>query len=294
MKTQIANSHLISVPPRPGASALHAALVDLDGCHDEEIQVIARGLTFATPRELCGLRAVVERAAVVAERVHLDCPANDHLHRYLERMDLYRDLPDNVTLSRRRPRLRRRVRDGELVELVSISTLEDVDLLDTRVAKVAEGQVGPGSVARALVTAVAAAAENAVHHAASPFGALVAAQSYKRTGLELAVVDIGDGIPATLARNPKFAGLSDIQAVERALEDHVSCVREPGRGAGLWEFVRDVSRGGNATLGIASGHADLRISWSDGAETRNATTARQPVPGTWIWVRLEASKGENR
>lgn len=294
MTVKTMNTHVVSVPPRSDGDLLHRTIAELDGCGEHEVSLMASSLRFATPREVCGLRAVLEHAAANTGRVYFDCPASDDIHRYLERMDFYRDLPTNVFLSRSRPRLRRRERGDRLIELCCVRTPADVERLDDRVAEIAEGQVGPGSVARAFVTAIGAAAENAVDHAESPIGALVSAQRYTAAGLELAVVDLGEGIPNTLARNPNHRGLTDIEAVELALEDHISRIAEAGHGAGLWEFIRDVSRGGDATVGIASGHADLRISWTGGIEKRNATTPRQPVPGTWIWVRLEASKGEKQ
>jgi hypothetical protein len=297
MKTQIANhtnAYVISVPPRSDGDLLHRTIAELDGCGEREVSLMASSLRFATPREVCALRAVIEHAAANAGRVYFDCPASDDIHRYLERMDFYANLPENVSLSRQRPRQRRRDLGDRLIELLCVRDAADVDRLDGRLSEIAKGQLGPGSAANAFVTAISAAAENSVDHADSPIGALVSAQRYTASGLELAVVDLGHGIPTTLARNPDHAGLTDIEAVELALEDHVSGVTDAGRGAGLWEFIRDVRRGGDASVGIASGYADLRISWRSGVEKRNAARPSQPVPGTWIWVRLEASKGENR
>ena len=248
---------------------------------------MAGSLSFATPRDICGLRALLDHAAANTERVDFDCPTNRGVHRYLERIDFYKDLPANVQLSQSRPSIRRSARETQLVELVRIDAGDDVENLMDRVSKIADGQVNSRHLAIAFATAIGAATENVVEHAESPIGALVAAQRYKSTGLELAVVDLGAGIPATLARNPNHRGLTDMAAVERALKDGVSSVAGDGRGTGLWELVKAVSRGGNSTLGIGSAAAELSISWQKGSAVQNATTPVHAIRGTWIWVRLE-------
>ena len=286
MSVKAQNSYMVSVPPRSAAGEIHVAIAALEE-PQEAVRLMAGSLTFATPREICGLRALVDHAAMSAEVVEFDCPANAEVHRYLERVDFYEDLPDNVELSLSRPNLRRRNQESHLVELIRIRSTDDVEELMTRVSRVAKAEVGHGNVARAFATAIGAATENVVEHAASPIGALVAAQRYQTRGLELAVVDLGDGIPTTLARNPSHRGLVDLKAVERSLEDGVSSVEEEGRGTGLWELVEAVGRGDNSTLGIASGRADLTLSWDAGRPGRYATTPAHVIRGTWIWVRLE-------
>jgi hypothetical protein len=284
VKTQ--NSYMVSVPPRSSGSEIHAAIAAMAEPH-ENVRLMAGSLNFATPREICGLRALVEHAAASAEHVDFDCPARGDVHRYLERVDFYEDLPNNVDLSRPRPTVRRLDQKRNLVELIRVRSTDDVETLMNRVSTIAMGQVGPGHVAKTFATAIGAATENVVEHAGSPIGALVAAQRYQRTGLELAVVDLGEGIPTTLARNHNHCGLRDLEAVERSLEDGVSSVDKPGRGTGLWELVEAVARGGNSTLGVGSGRADLTLSWQGGQPVRYATTPGYVIRGTWIWVRLE-------
>jgi anti-sigma regulatory factor (Ser/Thr protein kinase) len=281
-------SYNVSIPPRSSGAELHAAIADLTANPADEVRLMSGSLQFVTPREVCGLRALLDHAAANAAHVYFDCPADPNVHAYLERIDFYKDLPENVTLSRPVRPSRRRDRWERLIELLSIHTSEDVARLSSRVSAVAAAQLGSGPVAAALATGIAAATENVIDHANSPIGALIAAQRYEGKGLELAVVDLGAGIPTTLGRNPDHMGLRDLEAVERALEDGVSSTGEAGRGAGLPDFVNRVSRGGNATLGIASGCADLRLSWQAGRHTQNATTPMHPVPGTWIWLRLRA------
>lgn len=205
-------------------------------------------------------------------------------------MNVYDRLPGNVVLSMPRPQIRRRDLEGQLIELIRIRTADDAEALMDRVNVVACGQFSQSTLARAFATAIGAAAENSVVHSQSPSGALVAAQRYERTGLELAVVDRGLGIPHTLSQNPLHASLNDLEAVERSLQDGVSSSPKEGRGAGLWKLEAAVAASREATLAIASGRADLSLSWRAGRRTCNRTTPAEPISGTWISIRLEGGK----
>jgi len=226
MRVKAQNAFQVSVPPRSSGAEIHSAIQMLRGFR-EEVRLYAGSVQFVTPREICGLRALVDHAAGLARCVVFDCPVNDDVHRYLARVDFYANLPSNVMLSRPVPSLRRRDRRERLIEVVRIRTPDDVESLIRRVWDVAKAHFGGGSVAVVCATAVAAATENVIDHARSPIGALVCAQRYQRIGLELAVVDLGRGIPTTLRQNPTHARLTDLEAVERAIEDGVSSVQDP-------------------------------------------------------------------
>lgn len=276
----------LSVPPRVAHTELHRAIVDLDGECDR-FDILASSLDFVTPLELCGLRALLDHASRRARVVHFDHPVNPNAHNYLTRMDFFRDLPENVELSGPVPQLRRNPLRESLIELCRITTIEGVEALPERVWQIARPHFGSGPIAKACGTAIAAATENVLNHAESPIGALVAAQRYKRTGIELAVVDLGVGIPTTLRRNPDYAELTDLDALEAALRDKVSATGKEGRGAGLWELLTTASRAGNATLTIQSGHAHHTVSCSKGGTTTYQSRPACPVPGTWIALQLQ-------
>ena len=282
-------AHIVSVPPRYAAGHLHAAIKEIDGSQ-EDVHLLTGSVKFADPLDICALRSLIDHAAENARRVRVECPSDPSVHRYLERMNVYDCLPRNVTLSTPRPPIRRRNLGERLIELVRISTANDTEALMDRVNAIASGQFGRGTLATAFATAIGAAAENSVVHSQSPSGALVAAQRYERTGLELAVVDRGLGIPHTLTQNPLHSSLNDLEAVERSLQDGVSSSPNEGRGAGLWELEAAVAAGQGATLAIASGQADLSISWRAGRRTCNRTTPAEPISGTWISIRLEGGK----
>jgi hypothetical protein len=300
VKTQ--KAYMVSVPPRSSAAEIHTAISAVNG-DQSEIHLMAGSLDFATPKEVCGLRALIDHAATRADRVVFDCPSRRDVHAYLARANFYADLPPNVQLSRPPPVLRRRNRRLTLLELIRVVSTEDVEGLMDLVYEVAKGQFGIGPVATACTTAIGAAIENVVEHADSPIGALVSAQRYRRfrrrrannstlqvpkTGLELAVVDLGQGIPTTLSRHPNHRGLSDLEALERSLEDGVSSTSDPGRGAGLAELVGAVGRTGHSTLELGSGRASLTLEWANGNHYRQRAVPGYTIRGTWISLRLEA------
>jgi anti-sigma regulatory factor (Ser/Thr protein kinase) len=287
MTVKLQKTYWVSVPPRSSGAELHAAIADLSA-RVPEVRLMAASMNFATPGEICGLRALLDYAAKRADRVMFDCPADTNVHAYLARMDFYVHLPTNVVLSQPAPTIRRRDRRSKLIELVRIRNSDDVEALMDRVHRVAGSHLGTGPAAAACAVAVGEAAANVLDHAGTPEGALVAAQRYKSTGLELAVVDLGDGIPTTLARNPAHRGLQDLDAVECSLKDGVSGIDEPGRGAGLADIVKAVGRAGAASLRLGSGRAQLSVGWTNGRQRRNRIVPGCQVPGTWIALTLEA------
>jgi len=286
MTVKVMNTCSLSVPPSVAHSELHRAIVALDSQCDR-FEVLAGSLRFVTPLELCGLRALIDHAAQLADRVHFDDPLIPDVHNYLARMDFYSDLPPNVELSRKPPTIRRNDRRDNLIELCRIMSIEDVEALPERVWRIAHPHFGTGPTAKACGTAIAAATENVLDHARSPIGALVAAQRYDRAGLELAVVDLGLGIPTTLRANAEFGRLTDLDAVEQAVRDGVTSTGEKGRGAGLAELISTAQRAGNSTLVIQSGYAHLTVSSRGGLANIHRTCPGTPVPGTWISLRLQ-------
>jgi hypothetical protein len=286
MTVKALNSQIISIPPRPSSSDFQRALSTIERSQDE-IVVAATSIQFATPMAVCGLRATLDAAAAVASRVVLACPAIPDVHRYLTRVDVYADLPPNVEMDASLPILVRRERDERLIELVRVRNADDVEALMDRVSRVAGAQLQRAETAIACATAIGAATENVIDHAQSPIGALVCAQRYSAVGLEIAVVDLGLGIPVTLAGNPRHADMTDLAALELALQDGISSSTERGRGAGLAGLLKGVASVGNATLRLAAGRGELVISWKDGRELRYRTIPNYAVRGTWIQAILE-------
>lgn len=202
-------------------------------------------------------------------------------------MDFYDGLPPQVQLSRTPPVLNRRDHRRRLIEICRVESIDDVQSLEGSVWEVAKGHFGTGPTAKACVSVIAAATENVLDHADSAVGAVVAAEKYRTRGLQLAVVDLGRGIPTTLRTRSEYRHLSDVEAVERSLVDGVTSTGEIGRGAGLAEVVSSAQRTRDSTLVIHSGRAQFTVSYRAGVPQVHSSSRGLPTPGTWISLVLK-------
>jgi hypothetical protein len=155
--------------------------------------------------------------------------------------------------------------------------------IDTIVSR----QFGNAQLGRTVARSLAVVCENVIDHARAPIHGLVAAQRYP-DGVELSIVDIGRGIPESLADNPEHRSLTDVEAVERSLRPGVSSRPELGRGSGLPELVALCRQLRGASLRILSGVAHVEVTQRRGRES--VSTANLPVraPGTWVYIRFRA------
>ncbi len=287
MKTYVA-----SIPPYLVDADIHAHMSNIgEGC--ELTEVMAASLKFVFPLDVCLLRFLLDYAAARSESVIFDCPSDPDVHRYLCRMDFYRDLPGNVQLSSAVPNLVRKNLGGSLIEMTRVTKSIDVEDVIHRTWEVTRAQFGSGNMATATATAVGAATENVLDHAESQFGALVAAQRYKK-GLQLAVADLGLGIPTTMRRLPKYSKLSDQDAVALSLKDQETSTGRVGQGAGLYELLTAIGRAGNSNLVIRSGLAHLTIQFQGGLEIRRFLTPPSSIQGTLISIHLLPNKSKNQ
>lgn len=286
MKVKTMKAYTLSIPPRDAHTVVAAAVANLDDSYTR-LDVMAGSVSFATPLDLCALRGLLLHAAGLCNEVLFDCPVTSDVHNYLGRMNFYEGLPPHVLLSRTPPVLNRRDHRTRLIEVCQVASVEDVQELEGSVWEVAKGHFGTGPMAKACVSVIAAATENVLDHADSPVGAVVAAQRYRTTGLQLAVVDLGRGIPTTLRTRAEYRPLTDVQAVQQALVDGVTSTGEEGRGAGLAEIISSARRTKNSTVVIQSGRAQVTLSCSDGTVRAYSSSPAVPTPGTWISLVLK-------
>lgn len=291
-------TYWISIRPRSVGTELHAAIRDLRemaavGSPPKKVHLYAGGLSFATPSEVCGLRAVLEVASRVAARVTFECPSSLGVHRYLQRMNFYADLPSNITLTRPVLPASHRDRGDSLIELTSISSEAQTSQLVRRVMRVAQRDFGSAAILQAFCVAVSETLENAAEHANSEIGALISAQRYETSRLELMVVDIGQGVRRSLAKNPRYADLGDMEALRRSLDDGVSAVEQEGRGGGLPDLINRARSVAWSQVVIRSGKAEVSIEQYGDLVAIQPQSLSVEVTGTWIYVRLESFRDDN-
>ena len=124
-------------------------------------------------------------------------------------------------------------------------------------------------------------AENVVHHAYTDLGGFAVAQSSrKRRTFEIGIVDLGVGVPASLARNPTYAHIStDMAAVATALQPRVSSTPERNAGIGLY-ITKLLLRSNGGQLLVRSGHAAVCRGADETEEEREIH-----FPGTIVALR---------
>ena len=132
-------------------------------------------------------------------------------------------------------------------------------------------------------------AENVIHHAATATGGFAAAQGWRRNGeFEIAIVDLGIGIKASLTQNPEYADVTDdAQAIVRALQPHVSATPERNSGIGLF-VTRLLLRANGGSLLVRSGYGAVYEGASD-----QVTLEQARMPGTLVALRARTDRPLN-
>lgn len=109
---------------------------------------------------------------------------------------------------------------------------------------------------RVLVSAVLELLQNIPHHAAAGQKGVVpvgfAALEEEEDHLHLAVVDSGVGLQGSLAQNPRFWGVSAVEALELVFVEGASRFEDPGRGGAL-RRIREVTMRHGGKLYVRSG-----------------------------------------
>lgn len=129
-------------------------------------------------------------------------------------------------------------------------------------------------------------AENVVHHADTQIGGFAAAQGWPRNHeFEIAIVDLGIGVRASLTKNPDYADISsDAEAITRALQPRVSST--PQRNAGIGLFITKLLLEANGgILLVRSGTGLVRA----GAR-EEATSEEVQLPGTLVALRARTDR----
>jgi anti-sigma regulatory factor (Ser/Thr protein kinase) len=286
VKTHRNPDFTISVPPRSVGEAIHRAIESLwSGNRWELIDLRADAMSFVSPSEMVGLRLVVESAALVADVVRLACPVDPDVHGYLSYMNLFEGLPDNVRINRPAISFRRLGRSKTLIELAPIRDSARVDEFMERTSELLMREYGPGRGFH-MAAAIAEVAANVIDHAQARVAGQVCAQRY-RHGLDIAIGDVGVGIPASLRANPAFGSLTDVEAIRRALDQGVSSLIDPDRGLGLPELVHR-SRQLRGYVRILSGSAGVEVDHRYPRERIKPNTYNFRAIGTWIFLRFKA------
>lgn len=281
---------VLSVPPRPDSRAFaeifNRLKLEMSIRSIDRVTIEMTGLFFVHPLELSLLRLLTTQAARLAASVSLNWPSNPDTAAYLKRMDTFADLPENVKVSMPRGRSRRHDLRERLVEAFPVSSQTDVKRLEAAIDKVVRTRAAiPESLRSAFVSSIIEAASNVVDHADSPIGGIAAAQFYRSNSLEVAVVDAGVGIPATLRPGPTLGHLSDAGLIQAAFDFGTSRFATT-RGVGLSGVIETARRVPLFKLAVRSGSGNATIHVVEGETRFELGNEQPPISGTWFHMVL--------
>lgn len=253
----------------------------------DDLEIWGTDVTTAEPYILCGLAAALHWFCLRGLEVTFRGPQNA---RHLEEMGFYDVLPECVKVEGREKARSgttwkavlpiRHIRDSSTIDQTTEEFLENAK---DRAAGRWLGGVSQSIAAECLAEALV----NAMEHSQSQVGFFAGAWAYDRDGpLSIAVVDLGVGIPDHLRRRDVYSGLNDQLALRRCVEDRVSGLPDPHRGAGLHYLLAAARRAGGGRLAIRAGEAELQARLQRKSDRRTTTTVAG-LPGTWIRLNIK-------
>jgi len=240
-------------------------------------------VTFIWPAAITLLTTTVLRLRQDGFQVRITRPTSEKVDGYLNRMDFYALAEVEADYP-----WRRRSSEGRFCEVVQARSEEEGEAVVGDVMKILDRSVaGVSTIYDAVHYALLEIVNNVFHHAHSPTQAVMCAQLYAHLRrVELAVVDSGRGIRASLGQNPKLAGqfATAAEAIELAVQPRVTGRPDYNTGEGLFftlEFVK--ANRGDACVHSHDGALRVRA-----GEVSVQTTPFWP--GTWVGLRFRTDR----
>jgi hypothetical protein len=242
-------------------------LATMDSLWDSHPSYVVLDLTdvsFIWPSVITLLTTCVMRLRRDGFPVEIKRPASVNVDTYLNRVDFYNLLKMNVDYPWRRHNA-----EGRFREVIQVQSERKGEAIAQEVLQILDNNLeGVRGIHQALEYALLEVVNNVFHHAQSPIGPIICAQSYPWLRVvEMAVVDAGRGIPASLSHNPELAGRFETasEAIDLAVKPRITGRPDHNTGEGLFfslEFIK--ANGGEAcvysqdgALWIDKGHSVL-------------------------------------
>lgn len=175
-----------------------------------------------------------------------------------------------------------------LIEVTKLEASGELPALLDRVVAVLRGELGyPKGAAFDVAIAVSEASQNTFDHNGPTCGffAMQVYHGHRGSFLEIGVADCGDGLAASLRRNPKTPVLvSDHEAIAYATRLGTSEYDDPTHGRGLYHLLEiTYKHGGSVQLRSGSAVARYRMDQRQGW-----AFAVPPMPGVHLALTLPA------
>ena len=199
-------------------------------------------VAFVTPSGLAGVTALMRLAlhnGLAKEYQIILCGASD-VHAYMNRMDFYQHFGIVLQSTLRKPR------NTDLLEIKGLTSIGDSATVTTLLMGILEKHVGDqGGIHDGMEFALPEVIDNIFDHSGSPIGGIICAQTYPRANrLEVAIVDTGKGIFASIKENGQYADLrSHGEAILEAVKRNSTSKPNGGHsGIGLFLTERCLAR----------------------------------------------------
>jgi anti-sigma regulatory factor (Ser/Thr protein kinase)/ABC-type transporter Mla MlaB component len=253
------------------------------------VQIDLTGLTFMGPAALALLVASLRRAresGLIADSSTIWSPTSKGMRTYLYRMDVLQVLFEHEPVEINDP-IQRHAASG-LKECQHFSSEEGSRRVARELATALKEKVKTDKMAAtSLELCLTELAENVHFHADTPFGGFAAAQSFSGGNeIEVAIVDLGVGIAASLSKNPQYeeAAADEVTAIHTALQPLVTSSPKRNRGYGL-AFTRFLLEINEGRLVVRSGHGYVQY-----GESNVERTTEFAFPGTLVALRLHTDR----
>lgn len=255
-------------------------------------------LTFIGPACLAFMVAVIRggRESGMIYSGAIVYPESVAARNYLHRMDAFRVLfekePTDVA-----DEVERHEASG-LKECEHFASAEGGRRVARALAKAVQEKVQTDSVtANSLDICLIELTENVYFHADAPAGGFAAAQTFKNTAeMEIAIVDLGRGIQASLSANPDHADEAedDISAINAAIKPLVTSTpeRNSGYGLALTRFLMEIIDGrlivwsGEGKVQFGENHIEKRVEEMPGTIVVLRFHTDQPFDIAYAYERL--------
>ena len=220
-------------------------------------------LQYTTPVGIVAVLATIERIMMrQPKRGTLDIipPSDKAVQEYLLQVGMFqvmRDLGGQFVGTQPEDEISAVQPVFPMVKCARFTNEREIEKLAEEMDQTFLAQLSPyASLGQACNVFFSELATNVVYHSESG-GGYVLAQQYQNHGrplIEIAVVDCGIGIRASLRKNPKYATMeSDGVALQRSLDEGVSSIQDAHRGYGLHHVTNALREASGRVMTMRSG-----------------------------------------
>jgi hypothetical protein len=272
---------------------------DFAAAQEHRVLFDATHVRWADPYGMIGVLALGEVARRQGEQPLLKLPDSADVVSYMARMGFFDHAEPIFEINGTRPRGRSDGGSEVLLEITPVNSHQDVhkvvDLVNQRGMSILTSQLNyPPREAFQFSVILSEVCQNIIEHAEA--SGWVATQTYnwsKKVGRKvvvIAVMDLGIGFRTSLAgaHASRYARWDDAAALEAAFMHGQTRFHDPGRGQGLQQIRKYVSRWGGR-ISIRSGTARIADvpAWDEGT-TLPLSENLPHLPGSQIGIVLPA------